>query len=118
MPTLTELESLLDVAPYAPPIRPRQKQQPRDSLSDLKNSKTREEAAHPARSLHDQEPAFIRLLRWLGILASNKGLPPKRQNPMQALKAGKRIIVVAVVDVGMISFYRFGQGAFHEWPMA
>jgi tRNA-splicing endonuclease subunit Sen54 len=34
-----------------------------------------------------------------------------------ALKAGKKIIVIAVVDTGSISFFRFGQGEFAEWPM-
>jgi hypothetical protein len=28
------------------------------------------------------------------------------------------MIVVAAVDAGNISFYRFGQGAFEEWTMA
>jgi tRNA-splicing endonuclease subunit Sen54 len=35
-----------------------------------------------------------------------------------ALKQGKKMIVVAAVDAGNISFYRFGQGAFEEWTMA
>jgi tRNA-splicing endonuclease subunit Sen54 len=34
-----------------------------------------------------------------------------------ALKAGKRTVVVAAVDIGNISFFRFSEGAFHEWPM-
>jgi tRNA-splicing endonuclease subunit Sen54 len=34
-----------------------------------------------------------------------------------ALKAGKKAVVIAVVDVGNITFFRFCQGAFAEWPM-
>jgi tRNA-splicing endonuclease subunit Sen54 len=34
-----------------------------------------------------------------------------------ALKAGKKMVVVAAVDVGNISFFSFSEGAFHEWPM-
>jgi len=41
----------------------------------------------------------------------------RRPNPFMALKAGKKIVVIAVVDAGSISFFRFGQGAFTEWPM-
>jgi len=33
------------------------------------------------------------------------------------LKAGKKNVVVAAVDAGSISFFRFGQGAFEELPM-
>ena len=49
-------------------------------------------------------------------------LPPPRQpnrkpNPFVALKTGKKIIVIAVVDAGSTSFFRFGQGEFTEWPM-
>jgi len=34
------------------------------------------------------------------------------------LKSGKKQVVVAAVDAGSISFYRFVQGAFEELPMA
>lgn len=119
MPTLGELDRLLDVAPDPPSIKPRQKQQPRGPPSSLKDSKACAEATDRTHTLYGQESIFVRFLRWLRILPGvNNGPPPRRQNPMQALKAGKRIIVVAVVDVGMISFYRFGQGAFDQWPMA
>jgi tRNA-splicing endonuclease subunit Sen54 len=34
------------------------------------------------------------------------------------LKAGKKNVVIAAVDAGSVSFFRFGQGAFEELPMA
>jgi len=34
-----------------------------------------------------------------------------------AIKAGKKTVVVAVVDAGSTSFFRFGQGAFEEWAI-
>jgi len=40
-----------------------------------------------------------------------------KPNPFIALKAGKKAIIVAAVDTGNISFYKFGQGEFSEWPM-
>lgn len=39
-------------------------------------------------------------------------------NPFPSLKTGKKMVVVAVVDAGTISFFRFGQGVFTEWPMS
>jgi tRNA-splicing endonuclease subunit Sen54 len=35
-----------------------------------------------------------------------------------ALRQGNKSVVIAVVDAGTVSFFRFGQGAFEEWPMA
>lgn len=35
-----------------------------------------------------------------------------------SLKTGRKMVVVAAVDAGMTSFFRFGQGVFTEWPMA
>ena len=52
--------------------------------------------------------------RIAGIHVHNKPIKP---NPFQALKAGKKTVVVAAVDSGIISFFRFSQGAFEEWPM-
>ncbi|KAH7885521.1 tRNA-splicing endonuclease subunit sen54 N-term-domain-containing protein [Phlebopus sp. FC_14] len=42
---------------------------------------------------------------------------PNRPNPFLALKTGTKTIVIAAVDSGNISFFRFGEGVFGEWPM-
>lgn len=42
----------------------------------------------------------------------------RRPNAFQMLKSGKKMVVIAAVDCGVISFYRFGQGGFEEWPMS
>jgi tRNA-splicing endonuclease subunit Sen54 len=34
-----------------------------------------------------------------------------------ALKAGKKTVIVAVVDSGSTGFFRFGEGAFSEWAV-
>jgi len=34
-----------------------------------------------------------------------------------ALRQGNKAVVIAAVDAGIVSFFRFGQGAFEEWPM-
>ncbi|KAH0831839.1 tRNA-splicing endonuclease subunit sen54 N-term-domain-containing protein [Lanmaoa asiatica] len=42
---------------------------------------------------------------------------PPKPNPFLALKTGKKTIVIAAVDTGSITFFRFGQGVFEEWPI-
>ncbi|EIW81158.1 hypothetical protein CONPUDRAFT_165372 [Coniophora puteana RWD-64-598 SS2] len=43
-----------------------------------------------------------------------KSQPP---NPFPALKAGKKTVIVAAVDHGNISFFRFSEGVFEDWEM-
>lgn len=43
--------------------------------------------------------------------------PPRRVNPFMALRQGDKTVVIAAVDAGVISFFRFGEGNFDEWPM-
>ena len=43
--------------------------------------------------------------------------PERRPHPMAAIKQGKKVAIIAVVDAGSPSFFRFGQGEFSEWPM-
>ncbi|KAL0058373.1 tRNA-splicing endonuclease subunit sen54 [Marasmius tenuissimus] len=45
-------------------------------------------------------------------------LPERRgPNPFAALRAGKKTVVIAVVDAGNVGFFRFAQGEWGEWPM-
>jgi tRNA-splicing endonuclease subunit Sen54 len=63
--------------------------------------------------------------KWLSWLFPQEQSPPpppppapaRKVNPFVALKAGKKTVVIAVVDAGNIGFYRFSEGAFDEWPM-
>lgn len=41
----------------------------------------------------------------------------KPVNPFFALKSGKRSVVLAVVDAGTTTMFRFIDGRFEEWPM-
>ncbi|KAF9259871.1 hypothetical protein L218DRAFT_873589 [Marasmius fiardii PR-910] len=45
------------------------------------------------------------------------GQPPRGPNPFPALRAGKKTVIVAVVDAGNVGFFRFAQGEWGEWPM-
>ncbi|KAK0438692.1 uncharacterized protein EV420DRAFT_1585468 [Desarmillaria tabescens] len=50
--------------------------------------------------------------------AATQGPPARRPHPFVALRAGKKTVVIAAVDSGNISFFRFMQGAFMDVPMA
>ena len=120
MPTLQELTDLFDVLPEVPLPPPRQRRQ----LPGASNATTA--APKPARppmteiSSQNAQPTLIRrLFPWIfsATPPANLPLPKRKPNPFVALKTGKKIIVVAVVDAGSTSFFRFGQGEFTEWPM-
>ena len=101
MPTLAEFDRLLSEQPELPPPLPRYRKQQHDATR-----------AGPAPSL------YSRLTSWLPGKQATPTEPSRRINPFMALRQGKRIIVVAAVDAGVASFFRFGQGTFEEWPMA
>lgn len=109
MPSLHELTALFDVLPELPPPLPRQRRPPPDKPIN---------EAVPSTSPVPQT-LYRRLFSWAyPHISSPPPIPQRRPNPFMALKAGKKTIVIAVVDAGSISFFRLGQGAFTEWPMA
>jgi tRNA-splicing endonuclease subunit Sen54 len=72
---------------------------------------------------HDtiSRPSFlVRLLSYFSFYSSppTLGQTPFKINPFMALRQGNKSVVIAVVDAGTVAFFRFGQGAFEEWPMA
>lgn len=124
MPTLQELTSLFEQVPDLPPPVPRKRYTPPSA-----DKKTPPAAAIlPKFDSTPPQPVYLRVLSWLSVfvfwrksISDPQGQQknrPYKPNPFQMLKAGKKIIVVAAVDAGMISFFRFGQGGFEEWPMA
>ena len=57
---------------------------------------------------------------FFGLGASHRPtvkLPQWKPHPMQVLKTGRKMVVIAAVDAGTVSFFRFGQGGFDEMPM-
>ncbi|KAI6139314.1 tRNA-splicing endonuclease subunit sen54 N-term-domain-containing protein [Pisolithus tinctorius] len=58
-----------------------------------------------------------RTLHSILTLLSSIEVPHNSGTVRLILKAGKKSVVVAAVDSGNISFFRFGEGAFHDWPM-
>ncbi|KAG5728207.1 putative tRNA-splicing endonuclease subunit sen54 [Termitomyces sp. T112] len=126
MPTLQELTDLFDVLPELPPPLPRIRRPlsistatpPPTSVvtANIPVSLSSKPSSSPAAII--TKPSLIqRLFPWAFPSTQPTG-PIRRPHPFMALKAGKKLIVIAVVDAGSISFFRFGQGEFTEWPMA
>ncbi|TDL23168.1 hypothetical protein BD410DRAFT_768992 [Rickenella mellea] len=119
MPSLLELTSLFDLLPEEPLPPPRQRHPTQ--------SKPLPVPPVPAPTTSSVQTStltlgFSRLSRWIYPNWFRNGdakvQPAVRKiNPFQALKFGKKNIVIAVVDAGTTNFYRFGEGAFEEWPM-
>jgi tRNA-splicing endonuclease subunit Sen54 len=118
MPTLAELTHMYETLPVIPPPLPRKRNPPSEKPVPVlapKSSppKVPDPRAHPL-------PFLARLWSLLPFYSAPpaSGLPLARVNPFMALRQGNKSVVIAVVDVGTVSFFRFGQGAFEEWPMA
>jgi tRNA-splicing endonuclease subunit Sen54 len=58
---------------------------------------------------------LTRYLAWIRNILNPT--PGGKGNPFGHLKAGKRSVIFAVVDVGTTTLYRFNEGCFDEWPM-
>ncbi|KAG5641611.1 hypothetical protein DXG03_004648 [Asterophora parasitica] len=130
IPTLQELTDLFGVLPELPPPLPRQRRPLPTQAPPLVTPQITTEASassapgntpaaqRPYQPPKSQQSLFRRLFPW----AFNSDVlsvgPIRRPHPFMALKAGRKLIVIAVVDAGSISFFRFGQGDFTEWPMA
>src|ERR1700747_2367721 len=116
MPTLAELTHMYESLPVTPPPVPRKRNPP--SGKPVPTPKPSPPKAPDARST--PPPFLTRLWSLLPFYSAPpaSGLPPAKVNPFMALRQGNKSVVIAVVDVGTISFFRFGQGAFEEWPMA
>lgn len=106
VPSLYELTELFNVLPETPPPLPRKRGTPPVV-----------QASPAAVASPVGTSTFRQILSWL--LPSSTPQPissQPRPHPFAALKAGKKNIVIAAVDSGNISFFRFSQGAFEEWP--
>jgi tRNA-splicing endonuclease subunit Sen54 len=147
MPTLDELASLFGVLPELPLPVPRKRihlnreatSKSAVTVADVPGSqpgsKSKSVSFEPTTQKHTtvssinsaSPSAFQRLFfllpSWLYrrpaslvTTATESRLPP-RPNPFPALKQGKKMIVIAVVDAGSVGFFRFSQGTFEDWPM-
>ncbi|KAJ7200687.1 tRNA-splicing endonuclease subunit sen54 N-term-domain-containing protein [Mycena rebaudengoi] len=115
MPSLHELTDLFNVSPELPPPLPRQRRPPPPPKGSVPDP------IPPPRIMPLPIPTppslFHRLTWWLRPSSATGAPPPRRPNPFMALKAGKKTVIVAVVDSGSTGFFRFGEGAFSEWAV-
>ena len=139
MPSLQELTALFGALPEMPLPPPRKRgiptptKQAGDALPTDVCPTTPKMEASPPRITPSQPPPswssalwmfFQRLLSFLPFFRTvpspqrtKSTFTPPKPNPFLALKTGKKVIVIAAVDAGSISFFKFGQGVFEEWPM-
>ncbi|KAF7321753.1 tRNA-int-end-N2 domain-containing protein [Mycena kentingensis (nom. inval.)] len=103
MPSLRELTDLFDVSPELPPPMPRQRRPGKATV--------------PPPTPRAPPAWTKRFMDWLYNKPPKYTPPPRRPHPFMVMKAGKKAVIVAVVDSGNIGFFRFGQGAFEEQPM-
>lgn len=111
MPTLQELSDLFDIRPIEPLPQPRQKRPANNAQPESKPKPT-------IISVQVAQPSILqRCLPWV-FPPQKAATPERRVNPFVALKNGKKMVVIAVVDAGNIGFFKFSEGEFSEWPMA
>ncbi|TBU29977.1 tRNA-splicing endonuclease subunit sen54 N-term-domain-containing protein [Dichomitus squalens] len=120
MPTISELTDLFGELPELPPPVPRKRvsfAQQKLAASAPTQTPAPQTSLTPASS---QASLASRVWVWVWpwSQADDKAKAPRPTNPFPSLKTGKKMVVVAVVDAGTISFFRFGQGVFTEWPMS
>ena len=107
MPTLQELTHLFGDLPETPIPPPRIRRSPIANLAPVRPQQTLPKPS---------EPTFLQ--KYFPWLFGSKEQTPHRPNlPFISLKHGKKVIIIAAVDSGNTSFFRFAQGEFSEWPM-
>jgi tRNA-splicing endonuclease subunit Sen54 len=130
MPSLAELTALFDGLPEVPPPVPRVRQKhPTNGGGDKPQGKAAVKGAQSktlgAGSNVTTVSAPVTYISWFSLWPFRKqstkqpvkSTPERRPHPMAAIKQGKKVAIIAVVDAGSPSFFRFGQGEFSEWPM-
>ncbi|KAI0087018.1 tRNA-splicing endonuclease subunit sen54 N-term-domain-containing protein [Irpex rosettiformis] len=113
VPSLSQLNELFDILPELPPPVPRRR-------TLLAGKPVPPSALSAPSTTPAVKPSLLRQLSpwtWWSTTPSSPKTAPRKPNPFAILKSGKKMVVVAAVDAGMISFFRFGQGAFEDFPM-
>ncbi|KAI0335748.1 hypothetical protein GY45DRAFT_1316455 [Cubamyces sp. BRFM 1775] len=121
MPTISELTDLFGQLPELPPPAPRKRvsfaQQKLAAASAASSIPQAKAPAQAEQALSTRAMAWLWPPSWFGT-AQKSEVQKRPPNPFPSLKTGNKIVVIAAVDAGTISFFRFGQGVFTEWPMA
>lgn len=107
MPTLHELTNLFSCLPRTPVPLPRKKNPIPSSPSSIP---VKEHGKH-------EIPLFRRILSFTWLHSAGPKRPIPKPHPFAAIRAGHKNVIVGVVDAGTVSFFRFGEGCFNEWPL-
>src|SRR4051794_23558344 len=117
MPSFDQLTALFADQPELPAPLPRH----RHSITPAKPLSADPAAGKPLPHHKRQEGSWLwrvfTMVFWTSWKSTGGSSEPRKPNPFMVLKAGNKMTVIAVVDCGSISFFRFGQGVFSEWPM-
>ncbi|KAH9179146.1 tRNA-splicing endonuclease subunit sen54 N-term-domain-containing protein [Lactarius sanguifluus] len=115
MPTLAEFSHMYEGLPTIPPPVPRSRKAPPATNTSVSKP------SPPTGTVVGAHSSFLTKFLSYFLFRSTQSPPvpaPVKPNPFMALRQGKKIVIVAAVDAGIVSFFRFGEGAFEEWPMA
>lgn len=115
MPTLAELSHMYEGLPTIPPPVPRSRKAPPATNTSVSKP------SPPTGTAVGTHSSFLAKFLSYFLFRSTQSPPapaPVKPNPFMALRQGKKIVIVAAVDAGIVSFFRFGEGAFEEWSMA
>src|ERR1700739_461067 len=99
MPTLAELKTLYDDLPMLPPV-PRKRGVPPSQKPVISSP----------NQMSEKTGSFWKIFS-IGFWSQSKEnlVQVQKPNAFVALKSGRKAAIVAVVDAGLISFFRFGQ---------
>lgn len=119
IPSLHELTALFDVLPELPPPPPRQRRPPPGDKATTPAIPPKPAPITAAPAPKSASASMLRrIFPWMFDEQPDPTQPlPRKPNPFMLIKAAKKNVVIAAVDAGSISFFRFGQGAFDEFPV-
>ncbi|KAI5997002.1 tRNA-splicing endonuclease subunit sen54 N-term-domain-containing protein [Pisolithus albus] len=122
-PSLHELTALFEGLPEMPLPPPRKRRTQPDAKNANDAAVTNASPRPLSLPIPPPQTWIQRLLSYLQFkshaapLYGSRNPATLKPNPFVHLKAGKKSVVIAAVDSGNISFFRFGEGGFHDWPM-
>ncbi|CAE6469595.1 unnamed protein product [Rhizoctonia solani] len=112
VPDIYQLTEMFASAEPRPPPPPRKRGPPNAKAA---SQSTQNKPSQPKKANEAVPPSLWN--RVCQIVGLSSLTPTQRPNPFVHLKAGRKSVIVAAVDGGMISLVRFGEGDFTSWPM-